>query len=120
MLNIKIWCEEQENNPPHTAESRCMQTVPAFLGRGEVGKLHLRLLQGTGSPVAEVERHACFQRALVQSILWLAQRPLMSPILTKRWGERSFSAVCLSVVFLACAVHSDCVSRTWCLLYAAG
>lgn len=28
---------------------------PAFLGREEVGKLHLRLLQGTGFLVAKVE-----------------------------------------------------------------
>lgn len=54
VLNIKIRCEGQEDNPPHTAaESQCMQTVLCFLGREELRKPPLRLLQGTGLPVAE-------------------------------------------------------------------
>lgn len=97
---------------------------PAFLGREEAEKLHLRLLQGTGFPVAEVEWHTCFHCAVVQGILWFAWKLLMSQILAGRWGgrrrRRGFSVVCLSVMLLACAVYSDCVRRTWCLLYAAG
>lgn len=35
VLNIKIRCEGQENNPPHTAaESQCMQTILCFSGEG--------------------------------------------------------------------------------------
>lgn len=55
VINIKIKCEGQENNPPHTVAGSQCNLYPAFLGREEDGKLHLRLLQGTGLPVAKVE-----------------------------------------------------------------